>query len=341
MQARISTRLTKALNVRIPILCAAMAVPGINEMATAVTMAGGFGFMGSAFDGSAVVTEKLQTVRKKLSIPPNKPLPIGIGFIGWILDKPTTERRIEAALDELPAAIWFSFGDDLGQYVAQVRAYEANRDHKTLVFVVVNSVADALRATNEWKVDALIVQGIESGGHGGSEAPPLLSLLAAVTQAIGKNGPLIVAAGGIATGAQIAALLAMGADGVALGTRLLFTHECGWSSDKKQVLVDADLNDTTRSMAFDEVNKTMGWPDKCDGRAISNHIIRDAEEGLGLHERMERFDASAKNGEKDRMVVWCGVGVGLTKEIKSASDVIQELYTEAVDSLQNASRLLL
>ncbi len=66
------------------------------------------------------MTEKLQTVRKKLSIPPNRPLPIGIGFIGWLLDKPTTEKRIEAALDQFPTAIWFSFGDDLGKYVEQV-----------------------------------------------------------------------------------------------------------------------------------------------------------------------------------------------------------------------------
>lgn len=231
----------------------------------------------------------------------------------------------------------------------KVRAYEANRDHKTLVFVIVNSVADALRATNEWKVDALVVQGvypcylyrcrptesiksyaivgIESGGHGGSEAPPLIDLLQAVLTAI-PNGPLIVAAGGIATGAQIASLLTMGADGVVLGTRFLFTHECGWSPAKKGVIVSADLSATTRNMAFDEVNKSMGWPEGCDGRAVANKIIDDQKEGLSLEERLKRFDESAAKGETDRLVVWAGIGVGLTKEIKNAavrvdSDVIR------------------
>ena len=93
------------------------------------------------------------------------PLPTGVGFLGWILDKTeiSDDPRIPEVLDELPAAIWFAFGTNLGKYVEQVRAYDEKRDpekpHKTLVFVIVNSVEDALRAANEWKVDVLVVQG--------------------------------------------------------------------------------------------------------------------------------------------------------------------------------------
>lgn len=104
-----------------------------------------------------------------------------------------------------------------------------------------------------------------------------------------------------------------------LGTRFLFTHECGWPPEKKSVLVEANLSSTTRSMAFDEVNKTMGWPDKCDGRAVANKIMDDYKEGLGLEERLQRFDEAATKGEKDRLVVWAGIGVGLTNEIKNAA----------------------
>lgn len=157
--------------------------------------------------------------------------------------------------------------------------------------------------------------GIEAGGHGGSYAPPLFDLLPAVLEAL-PNGPLIVAAGGIATGAQIAALLAMGADGVALGTRFLFTPECAMPPVKKQMLIDADLHSTTRGMAFDEVMKFFGWPKDCDGRALRNKIVDDVEEGLTLAERTQRFQESAQKSEKDRLVVWAGVGVGLTNEIK-------------------------
>jgi len=104
----------------------------------------------------------LQTVRTVLKLSPGVPVPVGVGFIGWILEKTETsdDPRIAAILDELPVALWFAFGTDLGKYVAQVRAHDAKRAHKTLIFVIINSVEDALRAANEWKVDVLVAQGM-------------------------------------------------------------------------------------------------------------------------------------------------------------------------------------
>jgi len=332
--------LTQRLNVKTPIISAAMAIPGIADIAFAVTSAGGFGFVGNATDGSAALKEKIQGLRTKLGVPPNAPLPMGFGLLGWILDKPTDDDRVIAILEGRPTAIWFSFGSDLGKYIKKVRNYEAGKEHKTLVFVIVSSLADALRAVDEWKVDAIVVQGNEAGGHGGSESPPMFALVQAVLKAIPRNGPFIIAAGGISTGAQIAGLLTMGVDGVVLGTRFLFTPECTMPEDKRQVLLEADLNATTRSMAFDEVNRTMGWPDKCDGRAINNSIIKDSQQGLSLDERLKLYDESAKNGEKDRLVVWAGVGAGLTNEIKPAAEVLKDLHEETVQHLKAASSLL-
>jgi hypothetical protein len=163
--------------------------------------------------------------------------------------------------------------------------------------------------------------GNEAGGHGGSEAPPLLVLLAAVLRDFQprEGKPLIVAAGGIATGAQIAGLLAMGADGVVLGTRFLFTHECGYTSAKKQAIMKADLNSTLRTTAFDEAARLTSWPPKCDGRAIANGLIDDYKAGLSLEERIERYTAGVRDGDQSRDIVWAGVGVGLTSEIEGAA----------------------
>ncbi len=143
-------------------------------------------------------------------------------------------------------------------------------------------------------------------------------MLSAVIAAVPEDGPLILAAGGIATGAQIASLLTLGASGVVLGTRFLFTHESGYSSVRKDVLVKAGLNATARGLMFDEVGRTMGWPDGINGRAIANGIWRDHDEGLGLDERLKRFDESSARGESERLVIWAGVGVGLTDKIQSA-----------------------
>jgi nitronate monooxygenase len=182
----------------------------------------------------------------------------------------------------------------------------------------------------------IVFSGIEAGGHGGSDAPALFTFLQAVLGVI-SNGPLIIAAGGITTGAQVAALLTMGVDGVALGTRFLYTHECMYPDLLKTVLIESDLNSTTRGMMFDEVNRTpakVEWPAGVNGRAISNKIVQDAVEGLPLHDRMKRVEDAKARGEKDRLIIWAGDGVGIIKEIKGAavSFLIPEIYLASIIS---------
>lgn len=160
--------------------------------------------------------------------------------------------------------------------------------------------------------------GIEAGGHGGAKAPPLSILLQAILTAI-PDGPVVVAAGGISTGAQIAALLTQGAAGVALGTRFLFTPECEYSAPMKEVILSADLWATERSFVFDEVFGTNHWPPSINGRAIANDIFRDHLEGAGLEERLKRYKESKATGENNRLVIWAGAGVGITDEIKSTT----------------------
>ncbi|KAL0960467.1 hypothetical protein HGRIS_005510 [Hohenbuehelia grisea] len=242
------------------------------------------------------------------------------------------DPRLAAILAESPVAIWFAFGKDLAPYVAQVRRFDTNRTHKTLVFIIVNSVEDAQHATKDMGADVLVVQGIEAGGHGGSYAPPLFTLLPAVLRAL-PDGPPILAAGGISTGAQIAALLSLGASGVAIGSRFLFTPECCYPDAYKSVLIRAGLNATVRGLCFDEVNRTMGWPPNHNGRAIANDICKDAEEGVNLEERLRRFDESKLKEENTRLVIWAGVGVGLTDEIKDTATVFQELHEDMVKTL--------
>ncbi|RDB24642.1 Nitronate monooxygenase [Hypsizygus marmoreus] len=338
---QIKTPLTKLLNVKIPIVSAPMAIPGIVDIGAAVTSAGAFGFIGAGFLSSENIKLNFEVVRQKLQLSRGDPVPIGIGFIGWVLDKTecSDDPRINATLDEKPMAIWFAFGVDLGKYIAQVRAYDAEREHKTVIFVIVNSVQEALKAANEWKVDVLVAQGIEAGGHGGSASPPLLTLLEAIIQAI-SNGPLIVAAGGISTGSQIAALLTMGVAGVVLGTRFLFSEECKHPQAKKDVLLHADLHSTVRSLAFDEVGRTMGWPPGQDGRAVANQIIQDVQDGLDLEERLKKFDESAAAGETSRLIVWAGVGAGLVNKIAPISDIISELHEGMLEALKSAPRLI-
>jgi nitronate monooxygenase len=105
--------------------------------------------------------DQLQTIRDITGTAPGEPVQAGVGFLGWILDnsEASDDPRLPVVLAEKPVALFFAFGPDLGKYVAQVRAFDATRDHKTKIFTIVNSVEEARRATYEWKVDSLVVQG--------------------------------------------------------------------------------------------------------------------------------------------------------------------------------------
>jgi nitronate monooxygenase len=111
----------------------------------------------------------------------------------------------------------------------------------------------------------------------------------------------------------------MGADGVVLGTRFLFTPESKYTDAQKKVLLQADLGATVRTLAYDEVGRTNGWPPNFNGRAISNEVMTDYKAGLSLEERIKKFDESSRNGDDSRLVIWAGVGVGLTSEINGAA----------------------
>ena len=74
----------------------------------------------------------------------------------------------------------------------------------------------------------------------------------------------------MAIGSQIAALLTLGADGVAIGTRFLLSPESLYSDSQRQALIEADSSHSVRTMAFDRVRNTKGWPKDVDGRALRN-----------------------------------------------------------------------
>ena len=80
----------------------------------------------AGFDSSESIRETFKVVREKLNIPKGKPVPFGVGIIGWILDmtEGSDDPRIPTILEEMPEAIWFAFGD-LGKYIKRVHEYDA------------------------------------------------------------------------------------------------------------------------------------------------------------------------------------------------------------------------
>ncbi|KAJ3900490.1 2-nitropropane dioxygenase [Lentinula edodes] len=339
--ASMNTKLTALLGIKFPIVAAPMYYASTPEMAAAATGAGAFGFIAAGFTSSRALVQDIQATRTILKVPAKDPTPIGVGLLGWILDKTeiSEDPRLPAVLAERPIAVWFAFGLNLGKYVTQVREYDASREHKTFIFVIVNNVDEAIQAADEWKVDALVVQGIEAGGHGRGDAPPLLTLLPSILAEIPLR-PAVIAAGGISTGKQVAGLLTMGADGVVLGSRLLCTPECMYPEPSKEVILKSNYSCTIRSDLFDEVNQTAMWPAGINGRAIANDIIQDAKVGLSLEERLKKYRDSKVDGKLNRLVIWAGDAVGFVNNRESTKDIICQIYEEAVTALQEGVNIL-
>ncbi len=109
-------------------------------------------------------------------------------------------------------------------------------------------------------------------------------------------------------------MLTLGADGVVIGTRFLFTPESNSPLVKKEALVKAGLGSTARSTALMKSTGRSGGPRVSTGEVIANEIISDVHEGLRLEERLRRADEGKDKGSISRIPVWAGAGVGLTNK---------------------------
>lgn len=309
----------------------------------AITAAGSMGFLSVGWDTPEQLEARLSSIRKSLNIPRDDPLPIGIGFLVFILDNNNKngvdDPCIQVALSHKPSVIMLAFSNDLGKYVTKIREVDSTREHKTKIFMTVNSVEEAKRAVYAYKVDAIVVQGGEAGGHSGGHALPMFPLLQAVLSAIPhehETSPLIVAAGGIYTGAQAAAVLTLGADGCLVGTRFIGTKESSYSDAAKKAIIDADFMSTAKNRIFDQTSKSDEWPLGVEGRAIANDVLTDYHGGLSLLDRVKNHDEALERGDNNRLVIWAGLGIGQIKEVEAASTVLQGLHEDCIRTLKKA-----
>lgn len=283
-------------------------------------------------------------------------LPIGAGFLGWKLEEEAGSQHIhllELALENGVRAIWLSFGEDLGRWIEFVRDHDqkTGKSPKTLVFLQVNSVDEALFAVKSWKVDVLVAQGknslfeppwpcfithhmshtpllffpshpvsgIESGGHGSASAPPVLNLVPQILSALPPSGaPPVLAAGGLSSGGHLAAFLTLGAAGAVFGTRFLVAEESQYSEVQKRAIVAAKPGSAVRSYVFDHLRGTTGWPAGVDGRALAMPAVAAVESGADMTQIKEEVAEGMKRGDPSSVITWAGTGVGELSRLQPA-----------------------
>src|SRR5690349_13603856 len=235
----ISTPLTALLGITHPILSAPMDVIAGARLTAAVSAAGGFGILGGGYGDKAWLEQETAKLKGVSA-------PFGIGFITWSLAK--RAELLDIALAARPRAIMLSFGDPR-PFAPQIKAAGA-----LLICQIQDEemAKDALAAG----ADILIAQGTEAGGHGASRTT--LDIVPAIVDFAAGRVP-VVAAGGLADGRGLAAMLMLGASGVLLGTRFYASVECEVEEEAKQRICAASGGSTTRSVVFD-LSRNIFWP---------------------------------------------------------------------------------
>jgi NAD(P)H-dependent flavin oxidoreductase YrpB (nitropropane dioxygenase family) len=323
------TPLCQVLGIEAPVILAAMGGVDAPRLAAAVANAGGLGMMALWFLTPEGVRSQIAKARSLTD------RPFGVNLN---LAYPQTDQ-LAACLAEGVKVISLFWGDP-GDLVAQAHAGGA------VVLHTVGSAAEARRSA-ALGVDVVVAQGWEAGGHVWGEVASL-PLIPAVVDAV---APIpVVAAGGIADGRGLAAVLALGAQAAWIGTRFLTSAEAGIHPRYQAMLLAADEASTAHTGLFD-----IGWPD-APHRVLRNSTLADWEaagrpprgsrpregEVIGRSPRAGEVvayrsftPARETEGDIEAMSLWAGQGVGLANAVKPAGEIVREIVAEA-DSVLSA-----
>jgi len=318
----VRTALCERLGIDHPVLQAAIGGAAGPALAAAVSNAGGLGSVSLTGFGAEGVRGRIQDLRRMTDRP----------FVGNFILAFDVAEEFGAALTERVPVISLFWGDPT-PLVAP--AHEAG----TLLMVTVGSVAEAMHAA-EAGVDIVVAQGWEAGGHvRGTTAT--LALVPAVVDAVAPVP--VVAAGGVADGRGLAAVLALGAQAAWIGTRFVSATEAGAHPAYRDRLLAASAADTVYSTLFDG-----GWPD-APGRTLRNSTVAAWEAagrpqpggrpgegdilGSDADGPIRRYDAiTARSdiaGDIEAMSLWAGQGVGLVRKAQPAAAIVMEIIEEA------------
>jgi nitronate monooxygenase len=320
----VRTALRDLFGVEVPILSAPMTPQAGGELARAVSAAGALGMLG--FDES----EPVESLREQLDIlrAGGFSRPFGIGLTRWVID--ARRELLELALEAKPALVNISFGDP-APFVA--RFHQAGI--RVCAQVQSRESANAAAAAG---VDFIVAQGTEAGGHTG--AVGTLPLLQIVLESVRVP---VVAAGGIASGRGLAAVLAAGAAGAWIGTPFLVAREARSNDAARARLIESDETQTVLTKVFDRIQHKP-WPPDFPGRALRNAFVdrwQGREEEMLATGEPEREFLAAKAAQDYRIAnIYAGQSTGLVSALDDAASIVRRIADEARTRLAAASELL-
>ena len=238
----------------------------------------------------------------------------------WSLAK--RPELLDIALQAGPRAIMLSFGDPK-PFATRVKAAGA------LLVCQVQSEEMARQALDAG-ADILVAQGSEAGGHGASRTT--IDIVPAIVDLAAGRVP-VVAAGGIADGRGLAAMMMLGASGALLGTRFYASQESDGADEAKRRICSAKSGSTVRGIIFD-LSRNNVWPAPFTGRCLVNDharrwIGREVELLQNVNNVATEYAAAKAAGNFDIAAVIAGEAVGLIHDIPPAAEIVDRIVTEA------------
>lgn len=318
------TRICDLLGIEHPILNAPMAGTANAALAAAVSEAGGLGIIGGSNGDGEWLRGQIRAVRERT----NKPF--GVGFIS---SRPNVAELTAVAIAERVPVISHSFADPT-PYVAAIHAAGL------LLIAQVQTVALA-RTAVATGVDIIVAQGTEAGGHTGYSGT--LPLVPAVVDVAG--GIPVIAAGGIADGRGLAAVLMLGAEGAWLGSRFVASVEAEGGSWVKERVVAAGTDDTVLTRAYDIVTQAA-FPPGIGDRVVRNDYTdvwhgRDDELPARRSELHAQLVQAAKAGDGRIAPTRAGNAAGLIHAVEPAGNIVHAIIAEAERILRDRPGQLL
>jgi enoyl-[acyl-carrier protein] reductase II len=313
----LKTKLTELLNIRYPILQGAMAWVSEANLAAAVANAGSAGIIATGGRDVSWIKEQIDLARTLTD------KPFGVNVVLQDKDK---DEKIDLICNEKVSFVTLGAGNPV-PYIEKLK----QAGIKAIPVVPNTKLA---KRVEESGADALIIEGMEAGGHIGK-----LTSLALMTQVIPEIKIPVIAAGGFAEGRGLAAALVMGASGIQMGTRFYASKECIAHINAKNAIVDA--GDMGTEITGYVVNHSI--------RSLKNKMtdkyIELEKENASYDKRSELRAGKSRTAPIEGDVEWglvqAGQSLSVINSIKSCEEIINDMIKEAADAIQKLGMILL
>lgn len=311
----IKTRVTEMLGIEHPIIQGGMHYVGYAEMAAAVSNAGGLGLLTAL---TQPTPEDLRKEIRRTRTLTSKPFGVNVTLLPALVP-PDYGAYVRVIIEEGVRVV-----ETAGNKPHQI--VKALKEHGIIVIHKCVAIRHALSA-QRMGVDIISIDGFECAGHPGEDDVGNWVLLAKAARALSVP---FIASGGVGTGSQLAAALALGAEGVNMGTRFMATKEAPIHQNIKETLVRSDERDTTHVFrTLKNTERVYKNSQAAKVQAVEKEHPGEIAKIAPLVKGALYREAFQKTGDPDNSVWSCGVVMGLIDDIPSCQELLSRMVAEA------------